>query len=62
MNAWFHLAHQAGQFVLTPRAVLNVVAMAVSNGSIISVKTSTNAYPRLGHPEEKPAYQNAEKN
>ena len=64
MNAWTHLADQTGQFALTPRAVLNVVAMTVSNGSIIqvSVKTSTNAYPRLGQPEQKAAFQNAEKN
>ena len=61
MNAWTHLVHQTGLFAQIPKAVLNV-AMTVSNGSIISVKTSTNAYPRFGHQEQKPAYQNAEKN
>ena len=59
-NARSHLVHQV-QRALTPKAVMNVVVMTVSNGSIITVKTLTNAYPRLGDLELKLAYQNADK-
>ena len=61
MNARSHLAHQV-QRALTPKPVMNVVVMTVSNGSIISAKTSTNAHLRLGHPEQYIAYQNADIN